>query len=399
MRVLGLLVVAAAALTAVQFVSPAVRAQDSAPTNGAPADGAVADDAPAAEEGTLIQIGPDGGVRVEVDGAARRDRRPGRRLGRQPGFVEAPQVVSRYWIGIGGGPLPAELRAQLQIDANEGWLIRTVEPDGPAAEAGVKQFDILLRANGKPVSDISQLAEEVGEQGELQGRITLDLLRGGQPQTLWVKPIERPLDAVLPAEPRRERFGFFGRDGREGLFGPGGLLDGDGLPRGEGGLGEFAEMIPQVVSGVSVSVSRQNDGPAKVTVTRGEQTWEFDEGDQDAIATLPGDVRPMVERMLQQNGGVFQPGFEGFGLNTPGFQMQLEGPEARVMQERMRAMQERMRALQQQFGAPPAGPGAPMIEPQIELDEAPAFNAEAPPEPKPEVEGPTELEIPANTEE
>lgn len=377
MRVIGLLAVAAAALAAVQIVSPAVRADDAAPQEE--------------ERGTMIQIGPDHGVgvNVQVEGdrpAERRERRLGRRM-RQPGFVEGVQAVSRFWIGIGGEPLPAAMRAQLDIDSDEGLLIRTVAEDSPAAEAGVKQYDILLRANGIPISAVDQLAEEVGEQGELEGRITLDLLRRGEVKTLWVKPVERPLGDIVRGPRQRQRPGVFGP---EGVFGQGGPFAGQGFQFNEEmfgpeGFGQFAEMVPQM--GVSVSVTRQGEGPAKVTVSSGDKNWEFEEGDKDAIAALPDDVRPTVERMLEGQGGVFRPGFEGFGINAPGFQMQLNGEG---LAGRMRELQERMRALQ---GAAPADPADPMNQPQIELDEAPAFNPEA--APPAEVEGPTELEIPA----
>lgn len=336
----------------------------------------------ASEEGTLIQIGPDNGVRVDVDWPeGLRDRRQERRRLRQPAQVEAPVAVARYWIGLGGESLPDAMRAQMRIDEGEGILVRNVTEDGPAAEAGVEKFDIVLRANGKPVSQLQQLADLVGEQGELKGRITLDLLRAGKPKTLWVKPVERPLDAMIPERPRRERLGLFGPEGRlrERLF------NGEGLDieqlqglLGEGGgfdpemFGGFAEVLPQAaMGGVSVSVSRQNGGPAKVTVRRGEKTWEFDEGDEDALNALPADVRPTVERMLNQNGRVAGDDLDAFGFGGPGFQLQFHDD----MADRLRALQERMQAFGGQLGAP-AAPGG-VIEPQIELDEAPAFG-EAP---------------------
>lgn len=376
MRVFGLLAVAVAALAAVQMVSPAVLAQDAAPAD---------------DEGTMIQIGPDNGVGVDVtiDGdraADRRERRLGRRVVRQNDFDFAPQAVSRYWIGIGGESLSAAVRAQVEIDDDEGLLITAVDPEGPAGKAGVQKYDILLRANGEPLTTLGPLAEEVGKQGEAQGQIALDLLRRGQHVIVHVSPEERPAGAFVPQQ-RRERLGLFGPEGVFGREGAG-MLGEEML--GQGGVGELLQAMPQMATGVSVSVTRQNDGPAKVTVQRGDQTWEFDEGDEDAIDALPDDVRPMIERMLKQQGGVFQPGFEGFGLNAPGFQMQLNGEG---LAGRMRELQQRMLELQGQMGGAAADPAVPMIEPQIELDEAPAFNSDQ--APKAEVEGPTELEIPA----
>ncbi len=379
MRALGLIAVAAAALAVVQIVSPSVQAQVEVETG---------------ENGTIVQIGPD---RAEGRRERRLQRRqvPGR-LG-QPGFVDPPVAVSRYWIGVMGGLIPPELRAQVDVPAGEGVLVRSVTEGSPAAEAGVQAYDIVLRANGKPISTMAELADHVGEQGERKGRITLELLRSGRPKTLWVKPVERPVEAVADVPRPRGRFGLFGPDGRfgggQGLEGLDleGLMNGGELPFGADGFGGFGEMIPQIASGgVSVSVSKQNDGPAKVTVKQGEQTWEFDEGDQDALNALPEEVRPMVERMLGQDGRVLGDDLEAFGFGGPGFQLQFGDDLA----ERIRAMQERMRAMQGRGGLEAQGPA---VDPQIELDEAPAFNADPTPTPAEPVEeaAPIEIEIPA----
>lgn len=390
MRVFGLLVVAAAALAAVQLVSPSVLAQVNV----------AVDDAPAEDEGTLIQIGPDGGVNVDVDVDGDRARRLRERLlerraARQRGVDFAPQAVSRYWIGVGGESVPEAIRAQVDLANNEGLLLGAVDPAGPAGKAGVQRFDILLRANGEPIASIAPLSELVGKQGEARAPITMELLRRGKPVVVEVTPEERPAGAVAAVPNRGERLGLFGPDGPFGPNGP--FAGGEGF--GGGQFGGMLEGMP-MAAGVSVSVARQGDGPAQVTVTQGDKTWQFDEGDQEAIEALPGDVQPLVERMLSEQGGVFQPGFEGFSMDVPGFQMQLQGEAA----TRMRALEQRLQALQARRGGVPADPAAPIIE-RENLDEAPAFNSAVPPEPtgpeeiQPEAEGPTELVVPAPASE
>lgn len=378
MRTLGLLAIAAGALAAVQVVSPSVLAQVTVQA-GDEASG-----------GTVVQVGPERGVEVEVNVDEerlqnRRERRRGRRAERPRYGAGAPVAVSRYWIGLGGGPVPAEIRAQIDIEPGAGVLVREVTPDGPAAEAGVEQYDILLSANGKPVRDLNELADLVGEQGELKGRITLDLLRRGRPKTVWVTPAERPVgEEPFNEMPRRgDRFGrLFGPNGAFGgegfggggigeMFGPGGLqLDGEAF----GGL---TEMIPEMAgAGVSVQVQRQNEGPAQVTVHQGDKTWQFDEGDQDALEALPADVRLMVDRILGGQGRVVGEDFEAFGFGD-------------ALPGRMRALQERMMGL--------GGNRPPAIEPPAaDLDEAPAFGAAEVQEIEPEVsEEPIEIEIPS----
>src|SRR5262245_15019342 len=63
---------------------------------------------------------------------------------------DAPRVeMPKYWIGLLGGPIPADdaLRAHLDLPENQGLRVENVVPDSPAAKAGLKRHDILLRAN------------------------------------------------------------------------------------------------------------------------------------------------------------------------------------------------------------------------------------------------------------
>ena len=46
-------------------------------------------------------------------------------------------------------------------------------------------------------------------------------------------------------------------------------------------------------------VEKSGDGPARIKVKRGEETWEVTE---DALGDLPDDVRPLVENMLNGSG-------------------------------------------------------------------------------------------------
>src|SRR5690242_6252990 len=64
---------------------------------------------------------------------------------RNQGEQEAP----KYWIGSLGGPIPPEhvLRAQLDLPENTGLLVANVVPNSPAAKAGLKQYDVMVKAN------------------------------------------------------------------------------------------------------------------------------------------------------------------------------------------------------------------------------------------------------------
>lgn len=71
-----------------------------------------------------------------------------------------------------------------------GVAVDRVEPDGPAARAGVVAGDRLLRLNGVPLSSAAQLAELAGKAA-IGAPVSLDLLRS-----------EQPLSLSVPVEPR-----------------------------------------------------------------------------------------------------------------------------------------------------------------------------------------------------
>jgi hypothetical protein len=72
---------------------------------------------------------------------------------------------------------------------------------------------------------------------------------------------------------------------------------------GPGMIGGQALNLNEMPSGVSVSVARQGDGPAEITVKKGEETWTLKSDDEEAIKKLPEDVRPFVEQMLDGSQG------------------------------------------------------------------------------------------------
>ncbi|MEO1497438.1 MAG: PDZ domain-containing protein [Planctomycetota bacterium] len=390
------------------------------------AAGVSAGQEPDADEGRLVQIGPDKSVeRAEQPRPRRLLRDRGRRLV-QPGFAEAAPgrggldggaavAVGRYWIGLGGVTTPDEVRAHVDTGDSPGILVREVVPDGPAAQAGVKPMDILTRANNELLTTLDDLAEVVGDAGQNKARIALELLRKGRPKTVFVAPewkeIAQPVAPRPMADPGiaargRLRQWLGDRLAQEGILGPGGvdqLLNqqlgqleqefGGAFGGGAPGGGEAPAFIPQAMpTGVTVNITRAGDGPAQVVVRRanprGEaDEWRFDSDDEQAIARLPDDVRPTVERML---GGANAFGGGGFA----------PGPGDQDVQQRLQLMEEQLNRFRQRFqngggfgaagddplGGAPRLFGAPDDAEVIAPSEDSAEAAE---------EGPTELVLPA----
>lgn len=90
-------------------------------------------------------------------------------------------------------PEPEE-RDRLGLTAG-GILVQQVEPDGPAAAAGLKIGDVIRRFEDHTVTRPAQLAELVG-QTPVGTKVRLELLRGGRPQPTDVTVSRRELSRV-----------------------------------------------------------------------------------------------------------------------------------------------------------------------------------------------------------
>jgi len=99
--------------------------------------------------------------------------------------------VARAYIGIASQPtaLPEAL-AEKAGGQHVGLLIVGIEAESPAGAAGVLVGDILLGVAGEPVGGAEELAAQLGPERVGQ-RVTLALLRGGEPHELTVTLGER----------------------------------------------------------------------------------------------------------------------------------------------------------------------------------------------------------------
>ena len=111
--------------------------------------------------------------------------------------------VSRAYLGIQMSTLTPELRdsinddpnANFTVEANQGVLIQSVSPDGPAAVGGLRAGDVILRIDGEeiPTSDRLQQYVEFAAVGD---ELSITVLRNGTEQTISVIAGEFPLELV-----------------------------------------------------------------------------------------------------------------------------------------------------------------------------------------------------------
>ena len=103
--------------------------------------------------------------------------------------------VSRGYLGLGMQPvpLPEPLRRQLGLTHETGLIVVTVEPDGPAARAGVLLGDVLVALDGAPVSDLD----------DVQARLGSDRIGVAVPAVLVRAGARTELSITVGTQPRR----------------------------------------------------------------------------------------------------------------------------------------------------------------------------------------------------
>jgi S1-C subfamily serine protease len=101
--------------------------------------------------------------------------------------------VSRGYLGIGMQPvrLPDGLRAALGLPGDGGLIVVTVEPDGPAARAGLLLGDVLVALDGGPTADLDDVQGRLG--GDRIGTtVSALVVRAGARAEVRVTVGERP---------------------------------------------------------------------------------------------------------------------------------------------------------------------------------------------------------------
>ncbi len=83
--------------------------------------------------------------------------------------------------------------AKLKVNRDQGVLIVRVFDNSPAAQAGIRQGDIIQKVNGKSVKTAAAVQEQV-ETSAIGKALPMEISRDGQTRTLQLKP------AIFPAK-------------------------------------------------------------------------------------------------------------------------------------------------------------------------------------------------------
>lgn len=105
--------------------------------------------------------------------------------------------VVRPWLGVKGQPVTGDIARSLGMTAPRGVLVAQVYPGSSAERAGLKEGDVILSIDGRPVNDEGGGAFAIGTH-KIGDRVPMVIQRGDREQTITVRA-----DAA-PATPARD---------------------------------------------------------------------------------------------------------------------------------------------------------------------------------------------------
>jgi S1-C subfamily serine protease len=99
--------------------------------------------------------------------------------------------VRRSYIGVGGQnvPVPRAIARANQVAATSGVLVESVEPNSPAATAGMQEGDVIISFGSEAITGIDQLVRQLTDD-RIGQPAPVAVLRRGQRRQLTVVPAE-----------------------------------------------------------------------------------------------------------------------------------------------------------------------------------------------------------------
>lgn len=108
--------------------------------------------------------------------------------------------VVRGWLGVSIQNLTEELSNSFSHDGTEGALVGQVQEKTPAAKAGLKQGDIIVKFNGENIKNVNQLRNMVAATSP-GTTVPVEIVREGQKKTLQATVEELPATITEEGEP------------------------------------------------------------------------------------------------------------------------------------------------------------------------------------------------------
>ena len=138
--------------------------------------------------------------------------------------------VTRGWMGVSVQPVTSELAKSFGLEAEKGALVADVTKDAPADKAGIRNGDIILEFNGKPITEMNELPKTVAGTA-VGSKVPVKLFRDGKIETvtLTVEKLADGGDGDTVGVAGEERLGIVVKEVTKELAAKLGLRDATGV--------------------------------------------------------------------------------------------------------------------------------------------------------------------------
>jgi serine protease Do len=196
--------------------------------------------------------------------------------------LRAKGSVTRGWLGVVIQKITPEIAEEFGLEEPKGALVSKVVPDGPAADAGIEQRDVIREFDGQPIDDFDDLPRLVART-PIDKKVPIVVIRDGKKKTLQtvVGALEEPAVRTAAAPDAPEGASAFG------------LRLQDLTPELAEQLGLESDASGVVVSSVDPA------GPAgEAGLRRGDVIVEVDRHEVKSVAEIQKRLAETDERVL-----------------------------------------------------------------------------------------------------
>ncbi|MCC6501874.1 MAG: PDZ domain-containing protein [Deltaproteobacteria bacterium] len=106
------------------------------------------------------------------------------------------QQTQRPWLGVSILEVDEKVARHMDIKATKGLVVVDVVQGGPADDAGLRQGDVIVRLNGREMTDFNEFIEKVQEAG-IGASVLLGIDRAGNPDEVEVTLEAMPAPAPM----------------------------------------------------------------------------------------------------------------------------------------------------------------------------------------------------------
>ena len=99
--------------------------------------------------------------------------------------------IVRPWLGVTLYTVDQYVAMVNRLPVNKGVVVAYVKPGGPAAEAGLRELDVITKFNGQEVTTAEKLIDAIHES-KIGEEVTITFVRGNETKTTTARLIQSP---------------------------------------------------------------------------------------------------------------------------------------------------------------------------------------------------------------